>query len=868
MGVVFSAGRTSGLVWLAAAACLTCVPAVHAQNTYTLKNGMILEGIHDSIPSMGGDLLAAAGKGDVKPKRILIVDNQLTRIFVLAGQVVKEAPSPAISSERIKINQKVATSGQRIGNVGGGRADPFDEHGRRTFWMGNIPIVQGITEITPKWTKLEAIQGSKNYILTQKVATSSIPREQLSRVLYHVLDPKNSDDRLRIVRLYLQAENFQWARQELDQVLKDFPELAALQEQLKTLRQMNAQRLFREIDLRQNSGQYALATTMLKGFPAEGVAGETLLQVKDALESFNKLQLLSNRARTMLTQHLAAVKEDAVRQGATPVVKEIQRELNFNTLDRMADYLRLANDATSTPEQKLSLAISGWLLGSGAGSENLATSVSLVKVRDQVQKYLAANRKPDLENILANLTSLEGATPPNISALIAHMKPPLETTIAAAPGVDVGKPADVLGLPTDPAAKSEKGKAGDAKPAEAKPNDAKKPAPAAPTATCDEPAVAANVSAKLEPPQPNTAQATNIPGLLEFDVKSPLPEEPVVHYSVQLPPEYDPYRRYPCIVTLNGGRTPQQQIDWWAGDFEPKTASRYGQATRYGYIVIAPRWLREHQWKYEYSAREHQAVLLSLRDACKRLSIDVDRVFLSGHSIGGDAAWDIGLAHPDLWAGMIPIVAVADKYVKHSYRENGKYLPMYFVCGERDGNKLSLNADEWDHYLLKDNAYDVMIVQYQGRGHEDFHDEILNIFAWMNLHKRNFFPKKFTVYSLRPSDKFFWWVETDKPLEANVILPVEWGSKKALAAKTEGTINPTNGVSVDRGTGKVTVWLSPEMVSFDKPVTVSIENRKTTNVQPSVPTLLEDVRTRGDRQHPFWAKVEPENTGKRGASAQ
>src|SRR4029453_5094692 len=102
-------------------------------------------------------------------------------------------------------------------------------------------------------------------------------------------------------------------------------------------------------------------------------------------------------------------------------------ELNVHTLDRMADYLRLADNAASSPEQKLSLAISGWLLGSGAGSENLATSVSLARVRDQVRKYLAAERAPERDNILANLTSLEGATPPNISALIAHMKPPLET---------------------------------------------------------------------------------------------------------------------------------------------------------------------------------------------------------------------------------------------------------------------------------------------------------------------------------------------------------------------------------------------------------------------------------------------------------
>src|SRR5262249_8006955 len=155
----------------------------------------------------------------------------------------------------------------------------------------------------------------------------------------------------------------------------------------------------------------------------------------------------------------------------------------------------------------------------------------------------------------------------------------------------------------------------------------------------------------------STAQATAIPGLFELTVTTHLSEEPQVKYWVHLPPEYDPYRRYPCIVTLNGlATTPLQQIDWWAGSYNQEAQTRYGQATRPGYIVIAPRWTRDHQRQYEFSAREHAAVLLPLRDACKRFAIDVDRVFLTGHSVGGTAAWDIGLSHPDLWAGVMPIV--------------------------------------------------------------------------------------------------------------------------------------------------------------------------------------------------------------------
>ena len=62
---------------------------------------------------------------------------------------------------------------------------------------------------------------------------------------------------------------------------------------------------------------------------------------------------------------------------------------------------------------------------------------------------------------------------------------------------------------------------------------------------------------------------------------------------------------------------------------------------------MAPEWAAENQHQYDYSGREHGVVLACYRDACKRFSIDTDRVFLSGHAMGGDAAWDMGLSHPD-----------------------------------------------------------------------------------------------------------------------------------------------------------------------------------------------------------------------------
>src|SRR4029079_5535191 len=122
--------------------------------------------------------------------------------------------------------------------------------------------------------------------------------------------------------------------------------------------------------------------------------------------------------------------------------------------------------------------------------------------------------------------------------------------------------------------------------------------------------------------------------------------------------------------------------------------------------------------------------------------------------------------------------------------------------GEKDGDKLDKNSKDWNRYVGY-QGYDAMIVQYQGRGDEHFHDEILNLFTWMNLHKRNFFPRKFEAVALRPWDNFFYWVECGKYLDTNIILPAEWTGDKPPRtprfARTEAEVLATNGVKVSPG---------------------------------------------------------------------
>ena len=106
---------------------------------------------------------------------------------------------------------------------------------------------------------------------------------------------------------------------------------------------------------------------------------------------------------------------------------------------------------------------------------------------------------------------------------------------------------------------------------------------------------------------------------------------------------------------------------------------------------------------------------------------------------------------------MIPIVAVADKYVNFYY-EVGKEVPFYVVGGEMDGDKTARNSLMLDRWLTG-SGYNITVAEFLGRGHEHFADEILRLFDWMGRLKRNFARKEIVGRSMRPWDSFYWWLD-------------------------------------------------------------------------------------------------------------
>ena len=757
-----------------------------------LKDGRVLTGRIAKTSGVGDTSESTPSHaGEIATQPIYVIDDDLRRVFISNQQAIRlidQAPEKQVS---IKLWQNVAQGSSGIASVGPSLGiTPFDEYGRRIYKMqtsrGPLSVIQGITELTPRYARVEALLGQpRSPVWDCRIATSSIPKSTLAAILKRTLPRDDPEARLQAVRFYVDSERFSDARRELEAIIADFPNMKELEGEVRQLRQMGARRILKEIEMRKDAGQHNLVHTLLQNFPAEEVAGETLQQVRELISKYDQDQLRISATKKNIESIVEEISDPEDRGLAAPLMAEISEELSHNNIDRLAPFGQFSDDASMSAEEKTALALSGWLLGADQATQKLAVAISLVKIRDGVIRYLREPLAHERVTIVDNLRSLEGGSVDKVARLLSIIKPPLHD--------------------------------------------------------------AALVNENF--------------GAIELTAPGQT-EDGDFQYLVQLPPEYDPHLRYPTIIALNGAyNSAAQELDFWAGSPRLDQAGqivgpRLGQAMRRGTIVISVHWQKPQQYRYEYSAREHVAVLTCLRDACRRFSVDTDRVYLTGHGIGGDAAWDLAQSHPDIWAGTLPFVAQIGKYGNH-YWENARYVPLYFVAGELDGTNMKNNSTLFDRFLSR--RFDATIVEYLGRGHEPFHDEIHYAFEWMNRRRRGKLPEEFTCSTLRPWDNFFWWIECQEFPAKWMVHPAEWTGRGARATEVTGKLLGGNRLLVKTAAKAATIWLNPEMVDFDQPVRVSINGNTIRgakeSISPQLDVLLEDARTRADRQRPYWAKL-------------
>ena len=756
-----------------------------------MKDGRRIQGAMASISSVAAD----AKPDHEKVEPIRVIDDRLRRTYVPRAQIVDAGDEQIVETPEVfELRQRVASSDTGLAFIGTVlKSEPFDQFGRRTITLagarGPMDVIQAITRIEPKWIRVQGV----NIGWDMRLATTNFPTDQLLAILLRTIVADNPDHYKRVARFFIQSERYEAAAQVLEKLIAVQPNEVAqakMREELTpiitSVRNLTGDYLYRELEFRQKAGQHRLVAAILERFPVDGASGRTLVGVREMLRISRQQQQDIAAISEQLAQCLAEIPSERGHDVFAVICDEIRLELAPEVIDRFAAFRTLGKDMSKSAEERMSLAVTGWLAGTENATTRPTLAQSMIRVRDRMLEYLREENDLARSTLVGDWLSEESASVSIVADILSNMKPPLVT--------ELPKPV-----------------------------------------------------------------ATG-----EYHVEVPVStarNSPVLRYRIQLPLEYNPLRRYPTVVALHGEASDAgMEIDWWAGTRrgDDPAMERMGQASRRGFIILAPEWATPDQMEYGFSAREHAMVLMSLRDACRKVAIDTDRIFLTGHSMGGDAAWDIGPAHPDLWAGVIPITGTTRMYGEHLYI-NTLYVPMYVVCGEKDpGRTVTDSARVLDKMMLR-RLCNVTVAEFIGRGHDDFSDEIHRLYDWMDLQKRDFLPTEFDVRMMRPWDNFYWWVEL-RGVPSNLLVePTEWAVRRSprpveIKAKVGAKKDM---LYVQSPADEVILWASPELLSIDENVSIRLNGREIPirRLTPSIEILLEDVRSRSDLKHPFSIRV-------------
>jgi poly(3-hydroxybutyrate) depolymerase len=212
-----------------------------------------------------------------------------------------------------------------------------------------------------------------------------------------------------------------------------------------------------------------------------------------------------------------------------------------------------------------------------------------------------------------------------------------------------------------------------------------------------------------------------------------------MEYALFVPTTYDKAKKSPLMVALHGLGSNPQQIMRYAGLTD--------LAEKHGYIVVAPMGYNSGGW---YGARvpfkgkkaepENLSELsekdvMNVLDIMKKdYSIDPDRIYLMGHSMGGGGTWHLGIKNPDLWAALAPIAPATTRPATDV--EKIKHLPVILVQGDDDKLVPVAQARRWADQMKKlEMTYEY--VEVKGGDHITVAmDNLTRIFEFFDKYKR------------------------------------------------------------------------------------------------------------------------------------
>lgn len=179
-----------------------------------------------------------------------------------------------------------------------------------------------------------------------------------------------------------------------------------------------------------------------------------------------------------------------------------------------------------------------------------------------------------------------------------------------------------------------------------------------------------------------------------------------MQYYLYYPKEYEVEKgkKFPLLLFLHGGGESGGNLEDLKTNGPPKLLA---EGKEFPFLILAPQNPYQRKW---WNTR---SVIQLLDTIAETNRVDLDRIYLTGLSRGGSAAWEIAVQYPDKFAAMAVVCGMAPAPYASWINKN---MPIWVFHGAEDKSIPVTESDEMVS-KLKQMGYDVTYTRYEGVGH-------------------------------------------------------------------------------------------------------------------------------------------------------
>lgn len=196
-------------------------------------------------------------------------------------------------------------------------------------------------------------------------------------------------------------------------------------------------------------------------------------------------------------------------------------------------------------------------------------------------------------------------------------------------------------------------------------------------------------------------------------------------YRIFVPASYNSSKSSALIIALHGmGGDENSYFDAYAqGAFKV-------EAERRGYIVACPKGRKPASM---YVGDAEKDVMDVVAEVKRDYNIDPDRIYLTGHSMGGFGTWSVAIDHPDVFAALAPI---AGGVMNPQAMSKIAHIPQLVVHGDND-KTVPVERSRVMVAEGKKLGVEMKYIEVPGGSHIDVVvPTFKEVFDWFDAHRR------------------------------------------------------------------------------------------------------------------------------------